>query len=89
MMTVSATRKRSKANWSCRSTPSLAGRTTVPRCGGSSPVSSFMKVDLPAPFGPVSPYRRPAENVVVTSSKSTFDPNRIDTPWTEIILEQP
>ena len=48
-----------------------------------------MKVDLPAPFGPVSPYRRPAENVVVTSSKSTFDPNRIDTPWTEIILEQP
>jgi len=25
------------------------------------------------------------ENVVVTSSKRTFDPNRIDTPWTEII----
>jgi NADPH-dependent F420 reductase len=44
-----------------------------------------MNVDLPAPFGPVSPYFRPAENVVVTSSKSTFDPNRIDTPWTEII----
>src|SRR2546427_8960176 len=44
-----------------------------------------MKVDLPAPFGPVSPYRRPAENVVVTSSKRTLDPNRIDTPWTEIM----
>ena len=44
-----------------------------------------MKVDLPAPFGPVSPYRRPAEKVVVTSSKRTFDPNRIDMPWTEII----
>src|ERR1700730_18937301 len=44
-----------------------------------------MNVDLPAPFGPVRPYLRPAENVVVTSSKSTFDPNRIDTPWTEII----
>src|SRR5258708_1809984 len=44
-----------------------------------------MNVDLPAPLGPVSPYRRPVENVVVTSSKSTFDPNRIDTPWTEII----
>ena len=29
--------------------------TTVPFCGGSSPVSSFMKVDLPAPFGPVRP----------------------------------
>ena len=25
-----------------------------------------MKVDLPAPFGPVRPYRRPAEKVVVT-----------------------
>ena len=43
-------------------------------------------MDFPAPFGPVSPYRRPAENVVVTSSKSTFDPNRIDTPVTEIIV---
>ena len=56
MMTVSMTRNSSKANWSCRSTPTLAGRTTVPRCGGSSPVSSFMNVDLPAPLGPVRPY---------------------------------
>jgi len=31
------------------------GRVTVPRCGSSSPVSSFMNVDLPAPFGPVRP----------------------------------
>ena len=30
-------------------------RATVPRCGGCSPVSSFMNVDLPAPFGPVRP----------------------------------
>src|SRR5689334_19313681 len=44
-----------------------------------------MKVVLPAPFGPVSPYRRPRENVAVTSSKSTFDPNRIDTSCTEIM----
>ena len=64
----------------------MAGRTTEPFWGASSPVSSFMKVDLPAPFGPVRPYRRPAENAVVTSSKSTFDPNRIDTPLTEIIV---
>jgi hypothetical protein len=42
-------------------------------------------VDLPAPFGPVRPYRRPAENVAETSSKSTFDPYRIETLWTEII----
>src|SRR6185369_5799259 len=29
--------------------------------------------------------RRPGENVVVTSSKRTFDPKRIDTALTEII----
>ena len=44
-----------------------------------------MNVDLPAPFGPVRPYRRPAENVVVTSSKSTFEPNRMETLLTEIM----
>ena len=44
-----------------------------------------MKVDLPAPLGPVRPYRRPTENRVVTSSKSTFEPNRMDTPLTEIM----
>src|SRR3990167_783619 len=85
MMTVSMTRNSSNANWSCRSTPTLAGRTTVPRCGGSSPLRSFMNVDLPAPLGPVRPYRRPAEKVVVTSSKSTFEPYRMETPCTEIM----
>jgi len=44
-----------------------------------------MTVDFPAPFGPVNPYFRPDENVVVTSSKRTFDPKRIDTPLTVII----
>jgi hypothetical protein len=44
-----------------------------------------MNVDLPAPFGPVRPYRFPAENVVVTSSKRIFDPYRIDTLLTVII----
>jgi hypothetical protein len=44
-----------------------------------------MNVDLPAPFGPVSPYRRPGESVVVTSSKSTFEPYRMETPLTEIM----
>jgi hypothetical protein len=44
-----------------------------------------MNVDLPAPFGPVSPYRRPWENAVVTSSNNTFEPNRIETPLTEIM----
>jgi hypothetical protein len=40
---------------------------------------------LPAPFGPVNPYRWPDLKVVVTSSKSTFEPNRMDTPETEIM----
>jgi len=44
-----------------------------------------MNVDLPAPFGPVNPYRRPAENVTVTSSNKTFEPNRMETPCAEII----
>jgi hypothetical protein len=43
-----------------------------------------MNVDFPAPFGPVKPYLRPDENVVVTSSKRTFDPKRMDTPFTVI-----
>ena len=55
MITVSMTRNWSNANWSCRRTPSFAGDETVPFCGASSPVSSFMNVDLPAPFGPVRP----------------------------------
>ena len=55
MITVSITRSLSKANWSCFSTPSFLGRTTSPFCGWFSPVSSFMKVDLPEPFGPERP----------------------------------
>src|ERR1041385_2493611 len=51
MMTVSITEYASKANWSWLKTPSLRGRTTVPFWGSISPLSSFMKVDLPAPFG--------------------------------------
>jgi hypothetical protein len=33
----------------------LAGRTTVPFCASSSPVRTFMNVDLPEPLGPVRP----------------------------------
>ena len=44
-----------------------------------------MNVDLPDPLGPVKPYRRPGENVVVTSSKSTLLPYRMETPLTEIM----
>ncbi len=55
MMTVSMTRRLSNAYWSWRNTPSFRGRATEPRCGSDSPVSSFMNVDLPEPFGPVRP----------------------------------
>jgi hypothetical protein len=65
--------------------PIFDGRVTVPFCGWSSPLRSFMNVDFPAPFGPVRPYRRPVEKVVVTSSKSTFDPYRMETLLTEIM----
>ena len=53
MMTVSMTRKASKANWSWRRTPIFLGRVTEPLAGSISPVRIFMNVDLPAPFGPV------------------------------------
>ena len=62
----------------------LRSQGTGAFCGGASSFRSFMKVDLPAPFGPASAYRRPGENVAVTSSNRIFDPNRIDTAETEI-----
>ena len=37
--------------------------------------AAWIVVVLPAPFGPVSPYRRPAEKVAFTSSKRTFEPS--------------
>ena len=46
-----------------------------------------MKVDLPEPFGPVRPYRRPDENVVVTSSKRILLPKRMETFWTDITTD--
>ncbi len=53
MMTVSMTRNSSKANWSCRKMPSFFGRETEPLVGSISPSRIFIKVVLPAPFGPV------------------------------------
>ena len=39
-----------------------------------SPLSSFINVDFPAPFGPVKPYRFPGVNAVETSSNKIFAP---------------
>jgi hypothetical protein len=44
-----------------------------------------MNVDLPAPLGPVNPYRRPTWNVVDTSSNRTLEPYRMETFETEIM----
>ena len=44
-----------------------------------------MKVVLPAPFGPVRPYRFPGENATFTSSKSFFGPKALLTFCTEIM----
>src|SRR3954451_20613684 len=78
MITVSITRKSSNANWSWRRTPYFLGRVTDPLAASSSPVRIFIKVDLPAPLGPVMAYRRPARNVQVTSSNSILAPKRME-----------
>src|SRR5215475_10938810 len=65
--------------------PIRLGRVTLPLVGSSSPVKIFIRVDLPAPFGPVIAYRRPVVKVVVTSSNRTRAPYRIDTLFTESI----
>src|SRR6266849_530466 len=85
MITVSITRNASNANWSCRKMPIFVGRVTEPLVGSISPVKIFIKVDLPAPLGPDTAYRRPAMNVQVTSSNSTRGPNRMDMLFTESI----
>src|SRR5690348_8308611 len=59
-----------------------------PLVGSSSPVRIFMKVDLPAPLGPVTAYRRPAIKVQVTSSKRTRGPKRMEMLFTASITFQ-
>src|SRR6202050_1549740 len=63
--------------------PSFFGRPIEPLEGSISPVRIFMRVDFPAPFGPVMAYLRPGRNVQVTSSNKILAPKRIDTLLTE------
>src|SRR5260370_40927925 len=84
-MTVSITRYSSNANWSCRRMPSFLGREIEPLVGSKSPARIFIRVVLPAPFGPVIAYRRPAIKLQVTSSNSILPPNRIVMLLTESI----
>src|ERR1019366_4106309 len=83
MITVSITRNWSNANWSWRSTPNFFGRVMDPLVGSISPVKIFISVDLPAPLGPVTAYRRPGRNVQVTSSDRVLAPKRMEMLLTE------
>src|SRR5712692_956305 len=65
--------------------PSFLGRVIEPLVGSKSPASIFIKVVLPAPFGPVIAYRRPAIKLQVTSSNRILPPNRIVMLLTESI----
>ena len=47
---------------------------TCPSSGSSAPAMIFSRVDLPAPFGPVSPTRAPSGTVHDTSSKTIWEP---------------
>src|ERR1700674_353644 len=85
MMTVSMTRNSSNANWSWRRMPSFLGRVIEPLVGSKSPASIFIKVVLPAPFGPLIAYRPPAIKLQVTSSNRILPPNRIVMLLTESI----
>ncbi|MNL12983.1 hypothetical protein D3C87_1338680 [compost metagenome] len=48
---------------------------TSPRVSGSTPVTRLNVVDLPAPFGPISPMISPARTWKLTSFTATSPPN--------------
>src|SRR5713101_4995787 len=77
MMTVSMTRKASKAYWSCERTPIFFGRTTLPFWASISPVRTFMKVltgEIDAQKGSVV---RPKKIGVLSQDQYAFDAFRV------------
>ena len=84
---VDHARKRSNAYWSLVEHAELVGaHHGVPCCGGSSPVSSFINVDLPAPFGPLRPYRGRLKMWWRRRREINTDPVLLlETPLTEIM----
>ena len=80
MMTVSTTRKASNANWSWRRTPIFGGRTTCRAVRRLFAGQQLHERRLAGAVRTGEAVAAAGENVVVTSSKRTFDPNRIDTP---------
>ena len=62
--------------WSCAkySATTLWPSLIEPEVGASSPMSSLMSVDLPAPFTPTSATRSPRSMVKRASAKTHFAP---------------
>src|SRR5690606_15399784 len=65
---------------------------TVPASGRSTPVSNLIRVDLPAPFCPISAWISPARSARPAPSSATVAPKRLHRPcaWsTRLIAPSP
>src|SRR5690606_3062708 len=54
--------------------------TMLPASGISTPVTSLIRVDLPAPFWPISAWISPARRVSPASARATVAPKRLRRP---------
>ncbi len=61
-------------------------RATEPLSGESSPATIRRSVDLPVPFGPMSPARSPLVSRKLTSLNRTRSAKRRPAAWTESTL---
>ena len=52
----------------------------VPASGGTKPMSTFISVDLPAPFSPRMPWISPRRSDRCTSSQASTAPKRLVMP---------
>src|SRR5258705_86434 len=87
MMTVSSTRYLSKANWSWLKTPSFFGRTTVPFCGSSSPVTRFLGLD--SRRGPAhQAHRQPHPKNHIEGQTETGPPKRYSRVFNKPVMDE-
>ncbi len=65
-------------------------RTTFPFVGLLSPVITFTRVDLPAPFGPIKVVISPRSNLSEMLSKTSRSPNEtvIDCSSTRVVIKE-
>ena len=66
------------ASWGSRIWQRSPSTSMVPPSGSTSPISTFISVDLPAPFSPRTPWMRPRWRVKSTRSQATMAPNDLD-----------